>query len=252
MGGRDDYPIITFARILKYRAIPLPELIGKLLELGRRGMGGPVEIEFAVNLPADRSDRPEFVLLQIRPMSTGRGRQEVSIQAQEIERAICHSTQALGNGETTTIADIVYVRPATFDPSRTVDIAAQVGALNGRLAAEKRPYLLVGPGRWGSADHWLGIPVEWHQISAVGAIVETTLSSLRADPSQGSHFFHNITSLGIGYITVADARYGRIAWDWLEAHPAATETAFLRHLRLERPLTIKIDGQSQEAVILAG
>ncbi len=252
MGGRDNFPVITCARLLKYREFPLPELIGDCLELGRRGMGGPVEIEFAVNLPAEPDLRPEFVLLQIRPMGTGRGGQEVQITPQDIEKAFCHSSQALGNGQIDTISDIVYVRPKTFDPARTVEIAAQIGLLNGRLAAENRSYLLIGPGRWGTADRWLGIPVDWHQISAVGAIVETRLDNLKPDPSQGSHFFHNITSLGIGYVTVADSDQGRIDWSWLESRPAVEETAFLRHLRFEEPLTIKIDGTSSQGVMIAG
>jgi hypothetical protein len=252
MGSRDDYPVVTCARLLKYKELPFPEVIAECLELGRRGMGGPVEIEFALNLAADGNERPEFVLLQIRPMGTGRGSQQVHITSDEIKQALCYSTQALGNGEIDTITDIVYVRPSTFDPARTVEIAAQVGSLNGRLASEDRSYLLVGPGRWGTADRWLGIPVDWYQISAVGAIVETSLDNLRADPSQGSHFFHNITSLGIGYITVADSEHGRIDWPWLESQPVAEETPYLRHVRLERPLRIRIDGKSSQAVIIGG
>ena len=252
MGGRDDYPVVTCARVLKYKELPLPEVIGECLELGRRGMGGPVEIEFALNLAVNGNERPEFVLLQIRPMGTGRGSQQVHINSDEIKQAFCYSTQALGNGEIDTIADIVYVRPSTFDPARTVEIAAQVGSLNGRLASEDRSYLLMGPGRWGTADRWLGIPVDWHQISAVGVIVETSLDNLRADPSQGSHFFHNITSLGIGYITVADSQHGRIDWSWLKSLPVAEETPYLRHIRLERPLRIRIDGKSSQAVIIGG
>jgi hypothetical protein len=141
------------------------------------------------------------------------------------------------------------VRPDTFDPARTVDIAADIGRINGRLTAEDRPYLLIGPGRWGTADRWLGIPVDWRQISGVAAIVETSFEALKADPSQGSHFFHNITSLGIGYVTVADDQ-GFIDWHRLEQMPAFTQTRFLRHLRLEQPLTIKIDGKTSRAVMI--
>ncbi len=248
----DGYPVITFSRILKYGAFPLPALIGDILEIGHRGMGGPVEIEFAVNLPTPDHPKAEFWLLQIRPMGAADPlRQEVSISAEDLASAFCRSDQALGNGVLQQIRDIVCVRRDTFDPARTVDIAAEVGRINRQLAAEHRPYLLIGPGRWGTADRWLGIPVDWRQISEVAAIVETSLESLKADPSQGSHFFHNITSLGIGYVTVADDR-GFIDWQWLERLPVFTQTPFLRHLRLERPLTIKIDGKTSRAVMLAG
>ena len=245
-------PVLTFARILKYGAIPLPALIGDILEIGRQGMGGPVEIEFAVNLPDPDHPKAEFWLLQIRPMgAAGPLLQDVPIGDGDQRRAFIRSDRALGNGVLPHVADIVYVRPDTFDAARTVEIAAEVGRLNRRLAAENRPYLLIGPGRWGTADPWLGIPVDWRQISGVAAIVETSLETLKADPSQGSHFFHNITALGIGYVTVADADQGFVDWQWLAQTPAFGQTRFLRHLRLERPLTIKIDGKTSRAVMLA-
>jgi len=247
----DGHPVLTFARILKYDAFPLPALIGDILEIGRQGMGGPVEIEFAVNLPDPDHPKAEFWLLQIRPMgAVGPLLQDVLISAEDLRRAFCRSEQALGNGVRRDVADIVYVRPDTFDAARTVEIAAEVGRINRQLTAENRPYLLIGPGRWGTADRWLGIPVDWRQISGVAAIVETSLETLKADPSQGSHFFHNITSLGIGYVTVADGDRGFIDWGRLERMPASTETRFLRHLRLERPMTIKIDGKASRAVML--
>jgi CheY-like chemotaxis protein len=246
----EGFPVLTFARILKYGAIPLPALIGDILDIGREGMGGPVEIEFAVNLPDPGRTEFEFWLLQIRPMgAAGPLLQDVRISAEDLRLAFCRSDQALGNGVFSNIADIVYVRPDTFDPARTVDIAADIGRINGRLTAEDRPYLLIGPGRWGTADRWLGIPVDWRQISGVAAIVETSFEALKADPSQGSHFFHNITSLGIGYVTVADDQ-GFIDWHRLEQMPAFTQTRFLRHLRLEQPLTIKIDGKTSRAVMI--
>jgi CheY-like chemotaxis protein len=248
----EGYPILTFSRILKYGAFPLPALINDVLEIGREGMGGPVEIEFAVNLPDRDHPGAEFWLLQIRPMgAAGPLLLDVHISVADLRRAFCHSEQALGNGVISNIADIVYVRPDTFDPARTVDIAAEIGHINDRLTAENRPYLLIGPGRWGTADRWLGIPVDWRQISGVAAIVETSLETLKADPSQGSHFFHNITSLGIGYVTVADDERGFIDWGRLERMPAFAETRFLRHLRLDRPMTIKIDGKTSRAVMLA-
>ena len=249
--GSAGYPVLTFANVLKYRTFPLAEILMDVLEIGRRGMGCPVEMEFAVKLPADGEGRPSFDLLQIRPMGISRREMDVEITDEDIEAAVCYSTSALGNGSTKDIADIIYVNPETFDPARTVDIAAEIGRINRRLVEKKRKYLLIGPGRWGSADRWLGIPVTWHDISGVGAIIETTIENLKADPSQGSHFFHNITSLGIGYLTTAPANGDFINWQWLQALPLAAETTYLNHARLDNPLAIKIDGKKSRAVILA-
>jgi hypothetical protein len=241
-------PVLTFAPILKYRELPLPEILSELLELGRRGMGCPVEIEFAVNLAPGA--RPSFDLLQIRPMAVARQKLTVEIGPEDRDRAVCSSSRALGNGLVSDIEDIVFVDPATFDVSRTVEIAAEVGRLNKQIGAMNRRYLLIGPGRWGSADRWLGIPVKWSDIYAVRAVVETATAALRADPSQGSHFFHNITSLDITYLSVADTGEDFVDWEWLGAQPAVAATAHLRHVRLPRPLTIKIDGRRSQAVVL--
>jgi CheY-like chemotaxis protein len=241
-------PVLTFAGILKYREFPLPEILEELLELGRKGMGCPVEIEFAVNLTG--GPRPEFDLLQIRPMAVARQKLNVEIGDEDRRRSICYSTMALGNGQVNDLQDIIFVEPEAFDVSRTVDIAAEVGRLNKQLEAQNRRYLLIGPGRWGSADRWLGIPVKWSDISAVKAVVETATEALRADPSQGSHFFHNITSLDISYLTTFGNGEDFVDWNWLMAQPAAAKTRYLRHVRLDRPLTLKIDGKKTQAVIL--
>ena len=241
-------PVVTFAGILKYREFPLPEILADLLEIGRRGMGCPVEIEFAVNLPT--GIRPVFDLLQIRPMAVARQKLNVEISGEDRERAICFSSMALGNGQVYDIEDIIFVDPEAFDVARTIEIAAEVGRLNKLLTSRNRRYLLIGPGRWGSADRWLGIPVKWADISAVKAVVETAIEGLKADPSQGSHFFHNITSLDISYLTASGNGRDFVDWSWLKAQPAETTTAHLRHLRLARPLTIKIDGKKSEGVII--
>jgi hypothetical protein len=144
----------------------------------------------------------------------------------------------------------VYVRPESFDPAQTVAIAAEISAFNGRLQAAGRKYLLIGPGRWGSADSWLGIPVRWKDISGVGAIVETTHPQLHADPSQGTHFFHNITSLGISYITISRDPRDFIDWQWLAGLPAARDGRFVRHVALGKPLRLKFDGKRSCAEIL--
>ena len=248
--ARNGYPVLTFASVLKYSSFPLPALLGSVLEMGRRGMGSPVEIEFSVNLSFYGERKPEFSLLQIRPMAISHHNRNVEIDNADIDDAFCYSTMALGNGRFNDIADIVLVRPDTFDPAKTVEIAAEVGRLNGQLSSENRRYLLIGPGRWGSADRWLGIPVSWREISGVGAIVETTADNLKADPSQGSHFFHNITSLGISYLNTTDTGDDFIDWQWLDGLPVREKSAFLKHIRLDNPLTLKIDGKSSRAVLL--
>ncbi|MFO7706747.1 MAG: PEP/pyruvate-binding domain-containing protein [Desulfobacterales bacterium] len=242
-------PVVTFAAVLKHRSFPLAEILADILEIGRKGVGCAVEIEFAVNLFA--APKPVFDLLQIRPMAVARQKRNVQITPEEIARALCYSTLALGNGLVGDITDVIFVDPNTFDVARTIEIAAEVSRLNKQLAAQDRKYLLIGPGRWGSADRWLGIPVKWSDISGVRAMVETTAETLRADPSQGSHFFHNITSLDISYLTAGGGGEGFIDWKWLKAQPPQTATAHLRHLRLSKPLVIKIDGRNSSAVIMA-
>jgi hypothetical protein len=244
------HPVLMFANILKYDAFPLAEIISELLQIGRRGMGCPVEMEFAVSLALDEPETPKFNLLQIRPMAVSQHFLDVEISAAEIRRAFCYSRMALGNGQIDQIQDIIYVDPQAFDPAQTVNIAAEVGMVNSKLIQKNRKYLLIGPGRWGSADRWLGVPVRWNDISGVGAIVETAAENLKADPSQGSHFFHNITSLGIGYFTTSANNGSFINWQWLQSLPAVRETNYLKHVKLKKPLTIKIDGKKSQAVIL--
>jgi hypothetical protein len=175
---------------------------------------------------------------------------EVKISETEIAQAFGFSTSALGNGRYQDIADIVFVKPEVFDPAFTVDIAAEIGKINKMIVSQNRKYLLIGPGRWGSADRWLGIPVTWNDIMGVGAIIETTTEKLHADPSQGTHFFHNITSLGISYMTIPKDGEDFLNWEWLNSQPVETETTFVRHVRREEPITILIDGKKSKAVLL--
>ena len=246
----DGYPVLTFADILKYRSFPLAEILTDILEIGRKGMGCPVEIEFAVNLGLGGHQRPSFDLLQIRPMGIRQQHLEVEIKEDDISAAFCYSTTALGNGCNKEICDIVFVNPDGFDPARTVDIATEIGRMNRQLVQQQRKYLLIGPGRWGSADRWLGIPVKWHDISGVAAMIEMTIENFKADPSQGSHFFHNITSLGISYLTNSQNGSDFIDWKWLQSLPVAEKTTYLHHVNLDNPLTVKIDGKNSKAVIL--
>ncbi|MGD2099965.1 MAG: PEP/pyruvate-binding domain-containing protein [Desulfobacterales bacterium] len=244
------YPVCTFASILKYKTLPLAEILTEILALGRQGMGCPVEIEFAVNMPSDTDRQSIFELLQIRPMAVNQSNLAVEISEKDISKAFCYSTMALGNGRFEEIQDIIFVNPDTFDAADTIKIAAEITRVNKEMTRRQQKYLLIGPGRWGSADRWLGIPVRWTDISGVGAIIETTIKGLKADPSQGSHFFHNITSLGISYLNTSEGGDDFIDWKWLQSLPAETETPHLRHIRVQKPLLIKIDGKVSRGVII--
>ncbi len=247
--------ILTFAQILKYSIYPLGEILSELLKIGRHGMGSEVEIEFAVQL-GPTLDQSIFYLLQIRPMVTGSERADVGICEHEIEQSIIYSTQSLGHGRFANITDIIFVKPDVFEPAATRDIAREIGEINRELQVENRHYLLIGPGRWGTGDHWLGIPVQWVDISSVQAIVEVRSDLLRADPSQGSHFFQNITSLGIPYLTVDEKNHGaggngdRIDWDWLCGLAPHRDGRWVRHVRLSYPLTIKCEGPESTGIVL--
>jgi len=243
--------VLTFAQVLKYNIFPLPQLLCDFLELGRKSMGCPVEIEFVVNLSPDKERKSDFFFLQMRPMVADEKRFEVQITEQEFENAFCRSNQALGSEKNDKIADIVYVKPDDFQLEAMEQIVKEINLINADLLKEKRPYLLVGPGRWGSADRWLGIPVQWHNISGVGAIIELRNEKLKADPSQGYHFFQNITSLGIHYITVTEDSEDFLDWKWLHSLPAAQDTTFLRHVRLEKPMILKIDSKESQCVMIA-
>jgi hypothetical protein len=206
-------------------------------------------MEFAVNLKKDKPGACDFYLLQVRPMVTEEDRFGVEITEKERLNAFCNSNLALGNGKRQDIADIIFVKPDDFKIEATPEIAEEVGRLNGMLITKKLPYLLIGPGRWGSFDRWLGIPVQWRHISGVGAILELRGKLLKADPSQGSHFFQNITSLGVPYVTVTEGSHDRLDWQWLTSLQVVNETTYLKHVKLDVPLTIKIDGKKSQCVM---
>ncbi|MCP3943023.1 MAG: phosphoenolpyruvate synthase PpsA [Desulfobacteraceae bacterium] len=246
----EGFPVLTFANILKYNSFPLAEILEEVTKIGSRWMGSPVEVEFAVNLPMEGESKPEFSLLQIRPMGKYRQNLGVKITQADIDKAFCYSSLSLGNGEYKDIYDLVYVDPATFDPGKTVEIAAQINKINGLFDKTNRKYVLIGPGRWGSSDRWLGIPVEWHDISNVGVMLETTIESIKADPSQGSHFFQNITSLGISYITISDKGDDFIDYDFFKCHTCENKTQYLKHIHFDTPIKILVDGTTSQAVLM--
>ena len=243
-------PVMTFAAILKYKAYPLPEAIATLLDMGQKGMGCPVEIEFAVDFRHRANTKPRLAVLQIRPMSAREEMLAVDIGGEEVQGALCLCHQALGNTDNRSMYDLVYIRPDTFDPARTVEMAGQLAKINADLVKAGRKYILVGPGRWGSADRWLGIPVNWGDICGVGAMVETAHPAISADPSQGSHFFHNITSLGINYLNVGIHPGDRFDWQALKTLVVVSESTHTVHVRSEKPFILRVDGRKRIGVLL--
>jgi hypothetical protein len=244
------FPVLTFSDILKYNSFPLPGLLEEVTRIGSKWMGSSVEVEFAVNLPDKENEKPQFSLLQIRPMGRYKQNLGVKIGKKEIKQAFCFSTLSLGNGEYKDIYDIVYVDPDTFDANKTIDIAAQINKINALFNETEQKYVLIGPGRWGSSDRWLGIPVVWNDISNVGVMIETTIESIKADPSQGSHFFQNITSLGISYITVSDKGDDFIDYDFFKCQTCENTTSYLKHIKFADPIKILVDGKTSQAVLM--
>ena len=240
--------LVTFAGVLKHGSFPLTEILRYLLEVGQEGFSGPVELEFAVELDPVRKLR-RLAFLQIRPLIAEAVDMEVDLTGIDGHRVLCRSPQALGNGVIDDLHDIVYVHPDHLDRKSTAEVATIMEHLNARLVEEGRPYLLIGPGRWGSADPWLGIPVQWGQISGARTIVECDLADYRVTPSQGTHFFQNIVSFGVGYLTVNQGE-GEIDWTWLEEQEPMGAEGPVRHLRLAEPVRVLLDGRTGLGAIL--
>src|SRR6185295_12978041 len=225
--------LVTFAPILKQGVFPLADILRTLLAAGQEGVGAPVEIEFAVNLDVPRGEPREFGFLQVRPLALARESEAIELGEVDAGAILCASQRVLGNGRLEGIRDLVVVDFQRFERARSREAAMEIARLNGRLLAAARPYVLIGVGRWGSRDPWLGIPVTWDQVAGAKVIVEAGLRDLKVTPSQGSHFFQNLTSFNVGYFTVdSEDGKGRIDWDWLEAQPEETDAAHVRHLRL--------------------
>jgi hypothetical protein len=249
--SRSGIRLVSFAPILKHELFPLPEILRELMEMGEWGMSAPVEIEFAVNLGNPAGSAKEFGFLQMRPLALSRETEELELDDVEPERLICSSSNVLGNGRIDNIRDLVVVDAGSFDRARSQETAQELARFNAELSADGAPYLLVGVGRWGSRDPWLGIPVSWDQISGARAIVEAGFKDFKVTPSQGTHFFQNLTSFNVGYFTVnPDAGEGFVDWDWLAAQPAARESGCVRLLKFERPLVVMMDGKRNRGVIL--
>ena len=253
---RDGYSeegplIVTFAGVLKYDIFPLASILKDILETGQKSMGTPVEIEFAVNLDPKNKKPPVFAIVQIRPTIISQELSQIKWDENDYsnKQILIKSNKALGNGVISGVKDIIYVNPETFDSSKTLEIAKEIGMLNKNQ--KEAPYLLIGPGRWGTKDRWLGIPVNWNEISNVKVMVETTLEDYNIKPSQGTHFFQNIVSRGVGYINIdLNKKNSWLNWNWLNKQKAAQELNFIRHIKLKKPLLIKLDGRNGRAIIL--
>lgn len=252
--------VVTFASLLKYDFFPLAGILNELIGLGREGMGCEVEIEFALDLGKD-PQKSVINFLQIRPIATASENRAVLISEKDRQNAALYSAQALGHGLFQAMSDIIYVKPESFDRAATNDIASEIGMVNRLLNREGRKFLLIGFGRWGTADPWLGIPVKWHDISGVGAIVEIQGHGLAVEPSQGAHFFQNITSLGIPYLMVQETGEGGnetagkikgMDWTWIKNLDIINDMKHVCHVRLDRPFILKVNGYTSESVLLVG
>lgn len=250
-GAYDEgWKVVSFCGVLQNGAFPLPELMQKAMKYGAEGMRRPVEIEFACNINNDRTG--EFYLLQMRPIVDCKQMLDEDLTKIDDKRCLLRSHNSLGHGVSNEIMDIVYVKAdENFTAANNPLIASEIEHINHKFVEENKNYILIGPGRWGSSDSWLGVPVKWAYISAACLIVEAGLANYRIDPSQGSHFFQNVTSLGVGYFTIDDYKDdGIYRKDLLDAMPAVYETEFVRHVRFSRPLKIMMDGMKQEGIVL--
>ena len=247
-GGRK---ILSFVNILQHDVVPLADTLDQILRIGQQEMGRPVEIEFAVNMDPSDHTRATFYLLQIRPIVDNKEIMDEDLSLVKNEETILSSTSVLGHGIVGDVQDIIYVKTGAFNSSNNQLIAYEIEKMNRSFTDQEKGYVLVGPGRWGSSDSWLGIPVKWPHISNARVIVECGLENYRVDPSQGTHFFQNLTSFGVGYFTVNPFKGdGWFDEAFLNAQPAVEETEYLRHVRFDAPITIKMDGKKSLGVVL--
>ena len=248
--SRPGARIVTFAPMLKHGTFPLAEILDVLARAGKDALGNPVEIEFAVRLPQQAGQAAEFGFLQIRPLTLARDGEDLALDNVRPERLICRSSKVLGNGRIENLHDAVVVDSQRFERSRSQEVARAVAQFNHRLSEENRPYLLIGVGRWGSNEPWLGIPVEWDEISGARAIVEAGFRDFRVTPSQGSHFFQNLTAFQVGYFTVnPDAGEGSVDWQWLAEQPAVEEQGCVRRLQFAEPIRVVMNSRTSQGVI---
>lgn len=243
--------IINFANILKYHYIPLPELLDELLGIAQEAIGSPVEMEWAVDLEHAENGLPSFYLLQIKPMASGTAIDAIDIGKPQKGKTLLYTENSLGNGIINSITDIIYADPEKFDKMKTLDMVREIEYLNNKMVRKNRHYVLIGPGRWGTRDRFLGIPVTWPQISNARVIVEMSLPGFPLDSSLGSHFFHNVTSMNIGYCSIQDSSLVEtINWNFIKKQKPCEETEFFKHIQLKTPLKIKMNGRERKTHIL--
>jgi CheY-like chemotaxis protein len=247
-GGRK---IVSFVNILQHDMFPLAEALDKILKIGQQEMGRPVELEFAVNMEPNNHTSASFYLLQIRPIVDNKEVMDEDISMIAREDTVLSSVNALGHGVMNDVSDVVYVKTSAFNSSNNQLIGHEIEKINRQFSEQEKGYVLVGPGRWGSSDHWLGIPVKWSHICNARVIVECGLENYRIDPSQGTHFFQNLTSFGVGYFTINPFKGdGWFDEAYLNAIPAVQETDFVRHVRLDKPMVVKMNGKKGLGVVM--
>ena len=248
--SRPGTRIVSFAPILKHGVFPLAAILEQLTKIGEDAFGRPVELEFAVKLPLIYGGPAEFGFLQIRPLVLSREGDELRMEDVNPDRLVCQSAKVLGNGRIQDLRDVVVVDFHRFERVRSQEVAEGVAYLNAELSEAGAPYLLIGVGRWGSNDPWLGIPVEWDEISGARVIIEAGFRDFRVTPSQGSHFFQNLTAFQVGYFTVnPDAGEGFVDWEWLAAQTAAEERGCVRHLHFDQPLIVVMNGRTSRGMV---
>ncbi len=248
---KDGPKLFTMSSILKYKIFPLPEILELLLDMGNWGTGAPVEIEFAVNLTVQNEKPKEFALLQMRPLVVSNEIEELELDSFDKNSLMIKSEQVLGHGVIKDIRDIVCVDLNKFDRKNTREVAHEIAQYNAILLKSKIPYLLIGVGRWGTLDPWLGIPVTWEQINGARAIVESNFTDFNVTPSQGSHFFQNLTSFKVGYFTINEMdEQGFIDWAWINEQNIFDNKEFTKHIRLDKSLLIKINGHKSKGIII--
>lgn len=248
--GRPGPRIINFANILKYNYAPMAKTIEVVLDVVKEALGSPVEIEFAIDLNKDKNFRSSFYILQIKPLIGNLSDYTIDLDTIDRSKLILYSEKGMGNGLIDDVYDLIYVDREIFDKSMTEKMAEEIEMLNQKLGAENRKYILIGPGRWGTRDRWIGIPVQWSQISNARIIVETSLEGFPLDASSGSHFFHNVTSMNVGYFSVQEGIGNNfIDWAKLQQMPEVNRTTYFRHIRFEDPFIVKMDGKKRIAIV---
>ena len=240
---------LSFEPLLSLGVAPLNDLVRRVLQLATENLEAPVEIEFAATLGRKKATPARFGLLQVRPMMVSNEKVEITPGELEGPKVLLASSKAMGNGRRDDISDVIYVKPESFQANATRQIAKEVGQLNRSLMDSGRHYLLIGFGRWGSSDPWLGIPVVWGQITGARVIVEATRPQMNPDLSQGSHFFHNLISFRVLYLSLQHQHRNPIDWAWLESQETLGETTFVKHVRTAHPLLIRADGRSGRGVV---